>query len=566
MLPFETPMDKQIRSGAPLARTPEWRALKDHHQNVRHMHMRDLFSQDPDRFAKYSVEFEDILVDYSKNRITDSTMPLLLALAKASGVREAAKSMYRGDRINWTEGRAVLHIALRNRSNTPIFVDGEDVMPAVNEVLERMRLFTERLRSGEWRGYTGKPIKTVVNIGIGGSDLGPVMVCEALKPYAKGGPAVRFVSNVDGTDFYEKTRDLDPAQTLFVVASKTFTTQETMTNAHTARRWLLAALSDEKAVRNHFVALSTNSKLVEQFGIDPANMFEFWDWVGGRYSFTSAIGLPIACAIGFDHFVEILEGAHAMDRHFMETPPEKNIPMILALLGVWYNNFFGAESHAILPYDQYLSRFAAYFQQGDMESNGKRVDREGNLIEYQTGPIIWGEPGTNGQHAFYQLIHQGTKLIPCDFIGCVNSQNPIGDHHLKLMANFFAQTEALMKGKTDDEVRAELNGSGISDEQAEMLVPHKVFPGNRPTNSILVKKLTPRVLGSLVSMYEMKIFAQGIIWRIDSFDQWGVELGKVLAKTVLNEEEEFISGQEPDLFHHDCSTRSLICHFAKNRE
>ncbi|HOT26735.1 MAG TPA: glucose-6-phosphate isomerase [Candidatus Ozemobacteraceae bacterium] len=558
-------MDKLIRSGSPLTRSPEWRALKDHHQNVRHMHMRDLFSQDPDRFAKYSVEFEDILVDYSKNRITDSTMPLLIALAKASGVKDAAKSMYRGDRINWTEGRAVLHIALRNRSNTPIFVDGEDVMPAVNAVLERMRLFTERLRSGEWRGYTGKPIKTVVNIGIGGSDLGPVMVCEALKPYAKGGPAVRFVSNVDGTDFYEKTRDLDPAETLFVVASKTFTTQETMTNAHTARRWLLAALSDEKAVRNHFVALSTNGKLVEQFGIDPSNMFEFWDWVGGRYSFTSAIGLPIACAIGFDRFVEILEGAHAMDRHFMEAPPEKNIPMILALLGIWYNNFFGAESHAILPYDQYLSRFAAYFQQGDMESNGKRVDREGNPIEYQTGPIIWGEPGTNGQHAFYQLIHQGTKLIPCDFIGCVNSQNPIGDHHLKLMANFFAQTEALMKGKTEDEVRAELNGS-VSETQLEMLVPHKVFPGNRPTNSILVKKLTPRVLGILVSMYEMKIFTQGIIWRIDSFDQWGVELGKVLAKTILNEEEEFIAGQEPDLFHHDCSTQSLLRYFAKNRE
>ncbi len=566
MLPFETQMDKLIHGGTPLTRSPEWRALKDHHQNVRHMHMRDLFSQDPDRFTKYSVEFEDILVDYSKNRITDSTMPLLIALAKVSGVKEAAKSMYRGDRINWTEGRAVLHIALRNRSNTPIFVDGEDVMPAVNAVLERMRLFTEQLRSGEWRGYTGKPIKTVVNIGIGGSDLGPVMACEALKPYAKGGPAVRFVSNVDGTDFYEKTRDLDPAETLFVVASKTFTTQETMTNAHTARRWLLASLSEEKAVRNHFVALSTNRTLVEQFGIDPANMFEFWDWVGGRYSFTSAIGLPIACAIGFDRFVEILEGAHAMDRHFMEAPPEKNIPLILALLGIWYNNFFGAESHAILPYDQYLSRFAAYFQQGDMESNGKRVDREGNPIEYQTGPIIWGEPGTNGQHAFYQLIHQGTKLIPCDFIGCVNSQNPIGDHHLKLMANFFAQTEALMKGKTEDEVRAELNSSGVSEAQVEMVAPHKVFSGNRPTNSILVKKLTPRVLGSLVSMYEMKIFAQGIIWRIDSFDQWGVELGKVLAKTILSEEEEFISGQEPDLFHHDCSTQSLLRYFAKNRE
>jgi len=566
MLPFETPLDTAIRKGTPLTRSPEWRALKDHYENVRFMHMRDLFSQDPERFAKFSIEFEDILLDYSKNRITASTMPLLLALAKASGVKEAAKAMYRGDKINWTEGRAVLHIALRNRSNTPIFVDGEDVMPGINAVLEKMRLFTERLRSAEWRGFTGKPIKTVVNIGIGGSDLGPVMVFEALKPYSRGGPAVRFVSNVDGTDFHEKTRDLDPAETLFVIASKTFTTQETMTNAHTARRWLLAALGNDEAVKNHFVALSTNRLLVEQFGIDPANMFEFWDWVGGRYSLTSAIGLPIACAIGYDRFLEMLEGAHAMDRHFMEAPPEKNLPMILALLGIWYNNFFGAESSAILPYDQYLSRFAAYFQQGDMESNGKRVDRDGNQVEYQTGPIIWGEPGTNGQHAFYQLIHQGTKLIPCDFIGCVNSQNPIGDHHLKLMANFFAQTEALMKGKTADEVRTELSGTGLSDSRIEMLIPHKVFPGNKPTNSILVRRLTPRVLGSLVAMYEMKIFVQGIIWRIDSFDQWGVELGKVLAKAILDEEQTFAKGQQPELSHHDGSTQALLRYFAKNRE
>ncbi|HNW34872.1 MAG TPA: glucose-6-phosphate isomerase, partial [Candidatus Ozemobacteraceae bacterium] len=558
MLPFETPLDTVIRKGTPLTRTPEWRALKDHYENVRFMHMRDLFSQDPERFSKFSIEFEDILLDYSKNRITDSTMPLLLALAKASGVKDAAKSMYRGDKINWTEDRAVLHIALRNRSNTPIFVDGEDVMPGINAVLEKMRLFTERLRSGEWRGFTGKQIKNVVNIGIGGSDLGPAMICEALKPYAHGGPAVRFVSNVDGTDFHEKTRDLDPAETLFVVASKTFTTQETMTNAHTARRWLLAALGSDQAVKNHFVALSTNRPLVEKFGIDPTNMFEFWDWVGGRYSLTSAIGLPIACAIGYDRFLEILEGAHAMDRHFMEAPPEKNLPMILALLGIWYNNFFGAETSAILPYDQYLSRFAAYFQQGDMESNGKRVDRDGNPVEYQTGPIIWGEPGTNGQHAFYQLIHQGTKLIPCDFIGCVNSQNPIGDHHLKLMANFFAQTEALMKGKTADEAQLELSGGGLSDSRISMLVPHKVFPGNRPTNSILVRRLTPRVLGSLVAMYEMKIFVQGIIWRIDSFDQWGVELGKVLAKTIFEEEQTFARGQQPELSHHDNSTQALI--------
>lgn len=566
MLPYETPMDRTIRLGTPLTRTPEWRALKEHYENVRHMHMRDLFSQDPERFSKFSIEFEDILLDYSKNRITDQTMPLLLALAKASGIKDVAKSMYRGDKINWTEGRAVLHIALRNRSNTPIFVDNVDVMPLVNDVLEKMHLFTGRVRSGEWKGFTGKPIKTVVNIGIGGSDLGPVMVYEALKPYAKGGPSVRFISNVDGTDFYEKTRDLDPAETLFVVASKTFTTQETMTNAHTARKWLLAALTDEKAVRNHFVALSTNRQLVEKFGIDPANMFEFWDWVGGRYSFMSAIGLPVMCAIGYDAFIEILEGAHAMDRHFMETPLEKNMPVILALLGIWYNNFFGAESHAILPYDQYLSRFAAYFQQGDMESSGKRVDRNGTTIDYQTGPIIWGEPGTNGQHAFYQLIHQGTKLIPCDFIGCVNSQNPIGDHHLKLMANFFAQTEALMKGKTEDEARAELINEGLADSRVEMLLPHKVFPGNRPTNSILVRKLTPRVLGSLVAMYEMKIFTQGVIWRIDSFDQWGVELGKVLAKTILAEEESFEHGQQPDMFHHDSSTSSLLRYFARHRD
>ncbi|MBF0502074.1 MAG: glucose-6-phosphate isomerase [Candidatus Riflebacteria bacterium] len=571
MTTISSSIDKQIIAGKKLTETLEWKALSTHYTEMRPKQMRDLFESHTGnksdkcsaktRFSEFSIEFEDILLDYSKNRINQNTMRLLKELYEASGVQKAAEAMYGGKKINWTENRAVLHVALRNRSNTPILVDGKDVMPEVNAVLEKMRGFSEKVRSGQWRGFTGKSIKTVVNIGIGGSDLGPVMISEALKAYADG-PVLRFVSNVDGTDFAEKTKGLDPAETMFIVASKTFTTQETMTNAHTARRWLLAALKDDGAVRHHFVALSTNRVEVVKFGIDPENMFAFWDWVGGRYSSCSAIGLSIALSLGFGRFVELLEGAHAMDRHFATAPFEHNLPAVLAMLGIWYNNFFGAETSAILPYDQYLHRFAAYFQQGDMESNGKSVDRDGRRITYQTGPIIWGEPGTNGQHAFYQLIHQGTKLIPCDFIGCANTQNDIGDHHLKLMANYFAQTEALMRGKTESEAREDLRKEGVSGEALEKLVLHKVFEGNRPTNSILVKKLTPRVLGSLIALYEMKIFVQGIVWRVNSFDQWGVELGKVLAKAILAEEEALVAGREPDLSKHDSSTAGLLKRFA----
>ncbi|GAB4275546.1 MAG: glucose-6-phosphate isomerase [Candidatus Rifleibacteriota bacterium] len=560
---FRSEIDENISKGVKLTQSPQWQALQAHYETIKNLHMRDLFRADPERFNKFHLSFEDILVDFSKNLINEKTLELLLDLAKASGVKEAASAMYSGKKINWTENRAVLHIALRNRSNKPIIVDGKNVMPDVNAVLEKVKTFSEKVRNGDWKGFTGKRIRNVVNIGIGGSDLGPVMITEALKHYADG-PAVKFVSNVDGTDFVEKTRGLAPEETLFIVASKTFTTQETMTNAHSARKWLLDSLRDEKAVASHFVALSTNKEAVEKFGIDANNMFEFWNWVGGRYSLWSAIGLSIAISVGFENFVELLAGAHAMDQHFIEAPEEKNLPIILALIGIWYNNFFGAESMAILPYDQYLHRFAAYFQQGDMESNGKSIDREGNRVDYQTGPIIWGEPGTNGQHAFYQLIHQGTKLIPCDFIGCINSHNPIGDHHLKLMANFFAQPEALMKGKTKDEVMEDLQKEGLPEDKIKMLLPHKVFSGNRPSNSILIKKLTPRNLGMLVALYEMKIFVQGIIWRINSFDQWGVELGKVLAKTILDEENSLIQGKDTDLSHHDSSTAGLIRHFTQN--
>ncbi len=559
---FSSKMDQEIKNGGSLAASSEWKALGAHYEKIKDRHMRDMFASDPDRFKKFSIELGDMLIDYSKHRIDGETMRLLFDLAGASGVKEAATAMFSGKTINWTEGRAVLHSALRNRSNTPVIVDGADVMPEVNAVLEKMKSFCQRVRNGDWCGFTGKKIRYVVNIGIGGSDLGPVMICEALKHYADG-PVVRFVSNVDGTDFVEKTKGLNPEETLFIVASKTFTTQETMTNAVTARDWLLKTLGDKKAVASHFVALSTNKDAVEAFGIDSANMFEFWDWVGGRYSSWSAIGLSIALSVGFARFEELLAGAHALDRHFAEAPLEKNVPVILALLGVWYNNFFGAESMAILPYDQYLHRFAAYFQQGDMESNGKYVDREGRSVDYQTGPIIWGEPGTNGQHAFYQLIHQGTKLIPADFIGCIRSHNPVGDHHVKLMANFFAQTEALMKGKTEAEVKEDLAREKTAAEKAAMLLPHKVFSGNRPTTSILIKELTPYNLGMLVALYEMKIFVQGIIWRINSFDQWGVELGKVLAKTILKEEEELLQGKQVDLKHHDASTAGLLQHFVK---
>jgi len=556
-------IDDQIKTGLSLTQTREWQALTAHHHEIENVHMRDLFMQDPERFDRFHLDFDDILLDFSKNRIVQKTLDLLLDLADASGIQAAAEAMFSGKAINWTEKRAVLHVALRNRSNKPIIAGGKDIMPEVNAVLSKMKSFSEKVRSGRWRGFTGMPIKTVVNIGIGGSDLGPVMITEALKPYCRNGPTVKFVSNVDGSDFWEKTRDLQPAETLFLVASKTFTTQETMTNAWTARSWLLKTVNDPKAVRNHFAAISTNRPEVEAFGIDSENMFEFWDWVGGRYSSCSAIGLSIALAIGFERFEELLEGFHKMDNHFRTAPLRRNIPVILALLGIWYNNFFQASSTAILPYDQYLHRFPAYFQQGDMESNGKGADRDGRPVTYQTGPILWGEPGTNGQHAFYQLIHQGTKLIPCDFIGCIRPHHPFQDHHFKLLANLFAQTEALMKGKTPEEARRDLENKKITPDELETLLNHKVFPGNRPTNTILIKQLTPSTLGSLIALYEMKIFVQGVIWRINSFDQWGVELGKVLAKKILSEEEALVRKENIDLAGHDSSTRNLLTCFAK---
>jgi glucose-6-phosphate isomerase len=539
---------------------PEWKALQEHYASMSKRHMRDMFKEDPDRFDEFTLTFEDLLLDYSKNRTTAETMRLLRDLAKAADVPGWAKKMFSGEKINFTEHRAVLHIALRNRTNEPILVDGEDVMPEVNRVLEHMKEFTEAIRGGTWTGFTGKPITDVVNIGIGGSDLGPVMVTEALKSYSSPDLRVHFVSNVDGTHIIETLKPLNPQTTLFIIASKTFTTQETLTNAHTARDWLLKVAKDVKAIAKHFVALSTNAAEVEKFGIDTANMFEFWDWVGGRYSLWSAIGLSISLFIGFEEFEALLDGAHAMDQHFLSAPIESNLPMTLGLIGVWYNNFFGAQTEAILPYDQYLHRFAAYFQQGDMESDGKGVDRDGHPItDYQTGPVIWGEPGTNGQHAFYQLIHQGTKLIPCDFIAPIETQNPIGKHHLILLSNYFAQTEALMKGKTADEVRGELQKQGMSADAIEKLLPHKLFSGNRPSNSIMVQKLTPRTLGMLIALYEHKIFTQGIIWRINSFDQWGVELGKQLAKAILPELEK--SGK---IESHDSSTNGLINHFKQH--
>ncbi len=545
---------------SPLTSTPAWQNLQKHYDTQKDAQMRDLFAQDPERFKKFSLEFEGILLDFSKNRITAETTQLLYALAVARDVPGWAKKMFSGEKINITEDRAVLHIALRNRSNRPILVDGKDVMPEVNAVLAHMEKFSDAIRSGEWKGYTGKAITDFVNIGIGGSDLGPVMVTEALKPYGRKGPKAHFVSNVDGTHIAETLRTLSPETTLFIVASKTFTTQETLTNAHSARDWFLAAAKDEAAVAKHFVALSTNEKAVQKFGIDPANMFGFWDWVGGRYSLWSAIGLSIALSIGYDHFVELLEGAHAMDEHFLHTPPEKNLPLTLGVLGVWYNNFFGSHTHVILPYDQYMHRFPAYFQQGDMESNGKGVTREGTPVDTSTGPVIWGEPGTNGQHAFYQLIHQGTQLIPADFLAPIETQNPLGEHHLILLSNFFAQTEALMRGKTPEEVRKELEKDGLKGEALEKLIPHKVFTGNRPTNSILFPKLTPHTLGMLIALYEHKIFTQGIIWDINSFDQWGVELGKQLAKAILPELE------KPGVVAtHDSSTNGLINHFKDYR-
>ena len=543
-----------------LSQSAAWGALIRHRGEMDGVQMRDLFSGDPGRFEAFSLQLDDLLVDFSKNIITAETLKLLRDLARQADVEGWRDRMFSGAKINSTEGRAVLHVALRNRSNRPIPVDGQDVMPQVNRVLEQMRGFCQQIQSGAWTGFTGKKITDVVNIGIGGSDLGPVMVTEALRPYFVPGMKVHFVSNVDGTHIAETFKRCDPQTTLFIVASKTFTTQETLTNANTARDWLLKAAGSKEAVAKHFVALSTNTKEVTKFGIDPKNMFEFWDWVGGRYSLWSAIGLSIAVVVGFDNFVELLAGAHAMDEHFRTAPLEQNIPATLALLGVWYNNFYEAHTHAILPYDQYLHRFAAYFQQGDMESNGKRVTRDGEHVDVSTGPVIWGEPGTNGQHAFYQLIHQGTKLIPCDFLAPVESHNPLGEHHAILMSNFFAQTEALMKGKTSEEARAELHNEGLAGSELEALLPHKVFPGNRPTNSILFQKLTPRTLGMLLAMYEHKIFVQGIVWNINSYDQWGVELGKQLAKAILPE----LQSPGP-VTTHDASTRGLINAFKSRR-
>ncbi len=539
---------------------PAWQALKAHHAEMGDVHIRELFERDPDRFERFSLRFHDILFDYSKNRITEKTMSLLFDLARQARLQDAIEAMFTGQKINHTENRAVLHIALRNRANRPIYVDGQDVMPAVNEVLGKMRRFSEAVRSGEWRGYTGQPIMDVVNIGIGGSDLGPKMVATALMPYIKPGLRVHFVSNVDGTDLAETLRLVDPETTLFLVASKTFTTQETMVNAHSARRWFLSAAKDETTVARHFVALSTNRAKVVEFGIDPANMFEFWDWVGGRYSVWSAIGLSVAIAIGMDQFEEFLTGAHLVDEYFRTTPFESNIPVVMGLLGIWYNNFFGAETHAILPYDEYMEYFPAYFQQGDMESNGKSVTRDNQWVDYSTGPIVWGQPGTNGQHAFYQLIHQGTKLVPCDFLAPAQSHNPLGEHHAILLSNFFAQTEALMRGKRPDEVRAELVAQGVSGEMLETLVLAKTFPGNRPSNSFLFRKLTPRTLGMLIALYEHKIFTQGVIWNINSFDQMGVELGKELAKAILPE----LADGQP-VTAHDSSTNGLINYYKQMR-
>ena len=512
-----------------------WQALTQHHQDIAGLHMRRLFSQDPQRFERFSLQLGDILFDFSKNRITEKTIALLSYLARQAELPQSIEAMFSGQKINYTENRAVLHLALRNRANQPIHVDGQDVMPEVNRVLEKMRTFCQLVRSGEWKGYTGKAITDIVNIGIGGSDLGPKMVCAALKPYAREDLRVHFVSNVDSTDLVETLKHIHPDTSLFLIASKTFTTQETMMNAHSARKWFLNAAQSKSAIARHFVAISTNTQAVSQFGIDSRNMFEFWDWVGGRYSLWSAIGLSIALYLGMERFEELLQGAHQADQHFRHTPLEKNIPVIMGLLGIWYNNFFRAHSHAILPYDQYLLHFPSYFQQGDMESNGKSVTRQGEWVDYSTGPVIWGQPGTNGQHAFYQLIHQGTQLIPCDFLAAAQSHNPLGDHHPVLLSNFLAQTEALMKGKTSSEARAELSAQGYTGQILETLVSAKTFPGNRPTNSFIYPRLTPRVLGSLIALYEHKIFTQGVIWQINSFDQMGVELGKQLAKKILPE-------------------------------
>lgn len=532
--------------------TKAWQKLSTLAVENKELPIKNLF-ENSFRFKEYSIQLEDILVDYSKNRLDKEIKASLIQLAEEIDLKSAIEAMFTGEKINGTEGRAVLHTALRNRSNTPVYSEGQDIMPDINAVLNQMKSFANQINQGTWLGYTGKSIKSLVNIGIGGSDLGPVMVTEALKPYQNPNLEILFVSNVDGTHIAETLKKVDPETTLFFIASKTFTTQETMTNAHTARNWFLEHAKVESAVAKHFVALSTNGKAVSEFGIDTKNMFAFWDWVGGRYSLWSAIGLPVACAIGFDNFEQLLSGAHSMDKHFRTVDFDQNIPVLLALIGLWNTNFLGASSEAILPYDQYLHRFAAYFQQGNMESNGKYVSRNGHKVEYSTGPIIWGEPGTNGQHAFYQLIHQGTHLIPCDFIAHAISHNPIGDHHVKLLSNFFAQTEALMNGKTLEEVKAEMTKAGKSENEIKNIAPHRVFEGNRPTNSILVKKITPYTLGQLIAMYEHKIFVQGVIWNIYSFDQWGVELGKVLANAILPELQD-----DKTISRHDSSTNGLI--------
>jgi glucose-6-phosphate isomerase len=535
------------------AQTIAWKELSDHYSELKAVAMSDLFKKDPDRFSKYSIHTGDIVFDYSKNIITEKTLSLLLKLAGECKLREAITAMFSGEKINETEDRSVLHVALRNFSRDPMYSEGKNVMPLVKNVQRQMKSFCDKIHSGEWRGYSGKRIRYIVNIGIGGSDLGPQMVTEALKPYWVGDIETYFVSNIDGTHIAETLKKIKPERTLFLIASKTFTTQETMTNAHTARDWFLKNARNEKHIAKHFVALSTNEKEVVKFGIDKDNMFEFWDWVGGRYSLWSAIGLSIALTIGYKNFEQLLKGAHESDKHFRDTEFEKNIPVLMALISTWYINFFGAQTEALLPYDQYLHRFAAYFQQGNMESNGKSVSRSGEQVEYATGPVVWGEPGTNGQHAFYQLIHQGTPMIPCDFIAPAQSHNPIGDHHLKLLSNFFAQTEALMNGRTDEEAEKELENQGLTNEQIAKLLPYKIFRGNKPTNSFLIKKITPLTLGKLIALYEHKIFVQGVIWNIFSFDQWGVELGKQLAGKILPElaNNEMISS-------HDSSTNSLM--------
>lgn len=539
-----------------------WQKLEEHQKTISKTHLRDLFHADPERFNKFSAKFNGILLDFSKNRITEETFALLTQLARDCNLEQETGKMFNGEKINNTENRAVLHVALRNRSDQVFFDDDKYIMPEINRVLEKMRTFANAVRNGIWKGHSGKTITDVVNIGIGGSDLGPLMVTEALKPYIHEDINLHFVSNIDGTHISEVLKKANPESTLFIVSSKSFTTQETLTNANTAKAWILNHYNNDfNAVAAHFAALSTNKQKVSEFGIKTDNMFEFWDWVGGRYSLWSAIGLSIAIGIGFENFEELLAGAHEMDNHFKETPYEQNLPVILALLGVWYNNFFDAHSHAILPYDQYMHRFAAYFQQGDMESNGKRVSKDGAYVDYHTGPVIWGEPGTNGQHAFFQLIHQGTRLIPCDFLAPVNSHNPVGDHHQKLLANFFAQTEALMTGKNQEEVRQELEEQGLDQESIDFMIPHKYFPGNRPSNSILFKKLTPRTLGSLIAMYEHKIFTQGVIWNINSFDQMGVELGKQLARQILPELK-----NDEKVESHDESTNHLINYYKENRE